>query len=229
MHKDLCLKALELAPIIFPRDYSFESPELFKYYKNHMWITKAKSHDMRRLENTSQSLESASLFLKKISGTSSPITISERKNSVSQDRSRDTSYQWLLEVSSELSKISPVVILADYKSNTCITGKNIYTCYEPGYDIYMRSSIYEKASLSVIPNGGISYLAGLNSNTTYIQTGLAASSYFDESWLSKNGYIKDFNHLNPKSRRQIWTWDLKSSLELYQMALDIFSLNPLEI
>ena len=204
--------------IFFPHDYSFANPVLFKYFKNHMFIPIAKKFDIRMLAVDRECFNYVQdLCTHRLRTSERPIVIAERKNRVTNDPSRDSNYEWLVQTCRQMSKKYNVVFLPDYMSNTTIDGDNILTLREFSDDIMMRAALFEYSLLSILPNGAGGALAQLNKNAKYLMAGLTSGNYFNEKYFDRNGYIKDINPFCEGSLNQIWRWKSLEPEEVYDL------------
>ena len=210
--------------IFYPNDYSFVNPELYKYFKNHMFIPVAKSFDIRMLTVDSSSTNYVKdLCYRYYGADSKPIVVVERRNIVTNDSSRNSSYDWLVHTCMKLAKIKQVIFLPDYRSRTFINLKNVFTLNECAEDLLLRAALFEYAELSILPNGGGSPLAYLNRKTRYLHLGLASGRVFNGNYFRREGYTKDVNPFSEGCPVQIWRWNSLSPEEVVDLAKKIIS------
>jgi hypothetical protein len=211
---------ISLGPVFFPLEYSPSKPELYSYYKNSMLFSVAAQIDIRSIECSDSSLQTASGVLHRLAGVENPIVVTLRNNAVSRDRSRDNMKEYL-QLASQISAEYPVVIIPD----TSDVGNRILTdlpvCYEAALDVRIRAAIYQHAKANIHSNNGTAILSLLNKKSSYFQADLATGQLFDKNWFEQQGLLPGENPFSHGAKDQFIDFEKISLEKVNQYLADI--------
>ena len=190
-----------LQNIFYPQSYSFEKPELYRYYKNSMLYKVSKAIDIRSIKCSATHLQRAQNLLKRHTGVANPIVFSLRNNRLSQDRTRDTTEVYLA-IAEKLSRDFPIVIIPDTSDVDVGVNTSLPVIYEAAIDLLLRAAVYEVATANICGPMGPGILMNLNRNVRYLQASYAISSHFNRDWFKKEGFIEGKNVFSENNPHQ---------------------------
>jgi hypothetical protein len=178
-------------------------------YSHRALVADAREYDLRIIENDPYWLKVAEEACQKLGQGKKVVAIPLRANDQSKDDSRDSDIDRIVAICRGLEGqgLQPVV-LPDQNQQGLDHLDSCIKIYEaPAFSLQLRSCFYEKADVVYTTNMGHAVLAQLNRNCHYLLDGFAASRYFDENWLIRNGYVKDKNPF-AEVAHQVVEWKL---------------------
>ncbi|MEQ8507666.1 MAG: hypothetical protein RIB43_01575 [Rhodospirillaceae bacterium] len=198
--------SISLGDVSFPKNYSANNPELYKYYKNNHLIKVAEKIDIRALECDDASLNTARRLLKRLSGHENPVVFTLRNNTQSHDRSRDKIKEYL-DIAEKLSVEFPIVIVPDTSDVACGVQTDLPICYEASIDVKIRAAIGQLSKVSFFSNNGASATSALNKKSTYYVADFATGTRFTREWMEKEGWTYNWNPFSQGESHQVYDFD----------------------
>ena len=197
---------------------------------NHLRLNQASERgiDMRMISNNQLWLDKAILLNK----TNRPIgVISLRKNNQAKDSGRDscrTRIEGIVTIMNE-SGYEPIILLDRDNNVEEYKQCNARIITEASFSLKLRSAIYEVADINYLTNAGPVVCAQLNKKTNYILDSVAASNKFNEEWLLRMGYQKNYNVFAGDSNHQKLYWEELNYAKLKEEILKIKTYNEKSI